>query len=206
MPDNGSLREASAPPGGLKGATVTRKVSGTAAPEAPVGDCAARLERGYNQVGCRCVPSCALRRSVGRLSSPQGRVGSTSGFRQGRDSQGSTTEQHCRAPGPSRGCARPAERSYNKADALSGSTPEVEALPSHQSSQYLDLGSLQIGPEKLLSVSAATDHVMQLLLFKIRLAPGCCVLGKTRRRQLSRLLFVRCMLSSPVLVPLGSPG
>jgi hypothetical protein len=41
--------------------------------------------------------------------------------------------------------------------------------------QYLHLTRLQVRPEKLLSVSAATDHVMQLLLVKSRFAPGCCV-------------------------------
>ena len=59
--------------------------------------------------------------------------------------------------------------------ALGGSSPEVVALPSHNPLQYLHLTSLQVRPEKLLSVSAATDHVMQLLLVKSQLAPSCSV-------------------------------
>src|SRR3984885_14317423 len=59
--------------------------------------------------------------------------------------------------------------------ALGGSTPEVEAFPSHNPLQYLHLTSLQVRPEKLLTVSAATDHVMQLLLVKSQLTPSCSV-------------------------------
>jgi hypothetical protein len=39
----------------------------------------------------------------------------------------------------------------------------------------MHLTSLQVRPEKLLSVSAATDHVMQLLLVKSQLTPSCSV-------------------------------
>jgi hypothetical protein len=49
------------------------------------------------------------------------------------------------------------------------------SLPIINSLQYLELTSLQVGPEKLLSVSAATHHVMQLLPVKSQLVPGCRV-------------------------------
>ena len=61
--------------------------------------------------------------------------------------------------------------------ASSRSTPEVAALSSHNFLQYLALASLQVRPEKLLTVSAATHHLMQPLLVKSRLAPSCCVGG-----------------------------
>jgi hypothetical protein len=49
---------------------------------------------------------------------------------------------------------------------LRGSNPEVETLSPHNSLQYFELTSLQVGPEKLLSVGAPTHHVMQPLLVK----------------------------------------
>jgi hypothetical protein len=55
------------------------------------------------------------------------------------------------------------------------STPEVGTLVSNQFSQYLHLTVVQVSPEKFLSVSAATHHVMQLLLVKSWLAPSCRV-------------------------------
>jgi hypothetical protein len=55
------------------------------------------------------------------------------------------------------------------------SNPEVEALPSHNPLQYLHLTSAQVRSEKLLSVSAATHHVMQLLLVKSPLTPRCTI-------------------------------
>lgn len=59
--------------------------------------------------------------------------------------------------------------------ALSRSSPEVETLFSHNPLQYLHLTSLQVRPEKLLSVSTPTHHVMQLLLVKSQLTPSCSV-------------------------------
>jgi hypothetical protein len=50
-----------------------------------------------------------------------------------------------------------------------------EALPSHNPLQYLHLTSAQVRSEKLLSVSAATHHVMQLLLVKSPLTPRCTI-------------------------------
>jgi hypothetical protein len=75
-----------------------------------------------------------------------------------------------------------------------GSTPEVEALPCHNPLQYLHLTSLQIRPEKLLTVSAAADHVMQLLLVKSQSAPSSY--AKARRRKLFTSSFVMGVQSS----------
>jgi hypothetical protein len=56
-----------------------------------------------------------------------------------------------------------------------GSSPEVGALPSNHFAQYLFFSILEVGSEKLLSVSATADHIVQLLLIKSCLAPSCPV-------------------------------
>jgi hypothetical protein len=69
--------------------------------------------------------------------------------------------------------------------------------------QYLLLSGRQVRPKKLLSVSAAADHVMQLLLVKSRCGPGRSVL-ESAASAIVQIVLSQRLLSSSVLAPLAS--